>query len=289
MDVLVDAHTRLAALLGDPVEHSLSPLIHNTAFRAQSVNIAYVAFRVPARHVESAVKGLRALDFVGANVTAPHKQTVIPALDELSPQARAIGAVNTIIRREDGRLTGDNTDITGFLAPLLDVAAEIRGAPMVILGSGGAARAVAYALLSTFEPETLTIAARTPENAERLASDLAEHDTDGALRVENSSNNDDIVARSRLVVNATPVGTHPNTNETPISNPDALGPDHVVYDLVYNPEKTRLLHEADERRARTIGGLDMLVAQAAAAYVQWTGHEMPVDVVRSALRNRKTG
>lgn len=288
MDVSVDARTRLAALIGDPVEHSLSPLIQNTAFRAQKLNHVYVALRVAPQDVEDAVHGLRALDFIGANVTAPHKQAVIPALDDLSTQARAVGAVNTIIHREGGKLIGDNTDVTGFLAPLLDVADELQGAPMVILGSGGVARAVAYALLTTFRPESLVFAARTPGNAEKIADDLAAFDNDDALRVEPQAESSRSIGRALLVVNATPVGMHPTRTSSPIPDPDVLTQKHIVYDLVYNPEVTQLLTEAAARRARTVGGLEMLIAQAAAAYVQWTGNEMPIDTVRKAVQNRSS-
>lgn len=288
MDVSVDARTRVIALIGDPVEHSLSPLIHNTALQAAGLNRIYVAFHVAPPQVEKAVEGLRALDFIGANVTAPHKQSVISALDELSPQARAIGAVNTIVRRDSGRLAGDNTDVTGFLAPLLDVAADVKGEPMLIIGTGGAARAVAYALLTTFQPSDLVLAARTPAHGEQLAADLSPHDKKGVLRVAETADLRASISQARLIVNATPVGTHPNLDDTPAPEADVFGPDHIVYDLVYNPEQTRLLRDAADRGAHTIGGLEMLIAQAAAAYVQWTGHEMPMDAVRSALRRRSS-
>ena len=286
MDVSVDARTRLAALIGDPVDHSLSPLIHNTAFQAQGLNHIYVAVRVTTENIDDAIHGLRALDCIGANVTAPHKQAVIAALDELSIQAKDVGAVNTIVRQANGKLLGDNTDITGFLAPLLDVADELKGAPMVILGSGGAARAVAYALLTTFHPENLVLAARTTANAERIAKDLSEYDEAGVLRVERHDESSDWIRRSLLVVNATPVGMHPKTNVSPLPDPDLFTEKHIVYDLVYNPEVTQLLTDAAKRRARTVGGLEMLIAQAAAAYVQWTGNEMPMDAVRKAVQNR---
>jgi len=289
--VPVDAGTRLVALIGNPVEHSLSPIIHNTAFRAQQLNFAYVATRVDDAKIADALAGLRALSFVGANVTAPHKQAVIPKLDRLSVQARTIGAVNTIVRRDvDGRveLEGDNTDVPGFLAPLHDHAGQLRGASMTILGSGGAARAVAYALLTTFKPHRLTLAVRTPKHGERLAADLASFDETSALDVLPIRECRDVVRGSRLLVNTTPVGTHPQRQHTPWDEPDVIGEYHIVYDLVYNPHNTRLLQEAAGRGALTIGGLTMLIAQAAAAYIQWTGAEMPTRIVREALRARLT-
>lgn len=288
MDVSIDAQTRLVALLGDPVEHSLSPLIHNTAFAAHGMNVVYAAFRVRPRRVREAVRGLLALDFVGANVTVPHKQAVIPHLDALSPQARAVGAVNTIVcRHEDGTLFGDNTDVAGFLAPLMDVADRLQGARMTILGSGGAARAIAYALLTTFEPSRLTLAARTPSSAETIADDLVRFDPERVVDVRALESASDAVRDALLVVNATPVGMHPALDASPWPSADDFDAHHIVYDVVYNPEETRLLREAAERGATVVGGLDMLVGQAAASYAEWTGKEMPIDRVKTALRSRQ--
>jgi len=283
---LPDAHTRLALLLGDPVAHSLSPLIHNTAFHAAGVNAVYLAARVAPEAVGIAVAGLRALDVMGANVTIPHKQTVLPHLDSLTPTADAIGAVNTITRRNDGTLRGDNTDATGFLTAL-DTEA-LRGTDTIVFGNGGAARAVVYALLTAIRPTSLVIAARTPGRAEALAQSLTDFDERGVLRVVPLASAGDAVRRSRLVVNATSVGMHPNDDATVWPHADDFGPEQTVYDLVYAPAETRLLREAEARGAETIGGLAMLIGQAAAAFEQWTGQTVPVDAVRDALRTHLT-
>src|SRR5690606_9713361 len=222
---------------------------------------------------------------LGAGRTPHHQQAGSPVLDEMPLQASDVGAVNTIVRRGT-RLIGDNTDVAGFLEPLNPLADELHGGRMLVIGAGGAARAVVYALLTTFQPERLTLAARTPTRAERLADDLAPFDKHGALEVRPSGQLHEAARRARLIVNATPLGTHPKIEDTPLPDMDALGPEHIVYDLVYNPETTRLLRDAASRGARTIGGLEMLIAQAAAAFVQWTGTEMPLEAVRKALRNR---
>lgn len=282
----IDANTRLIALLGYPVGQTLSPFIHNTAFAAQSINFAFAAFPVPPERIGDGVRGLAALHFAGAGVTIPHKQAVLPYLDELSPRAHAVGASNMIVRRPDGTLFGDNTDVTGFLAPLLFLADRLRGADMAVLGAGGAARAVAYALLVTFRPKRLALIARTPSKADMLAKDLTAFDEHEALEVHAFSSARAAVRGARLVVNTTPAGMYPSVDDSPWNDADDFGDDHIVYDIVYNPEETRLLSDAASRGAVTIGGLDMLVEQAAAAYVQWTGHEMPVDVVKEALRRR---
>ena len=284
---LPEATTTLVGLLGYPVAHSLSPLIHNTAFRAQGLDWIYVALPVAPADVAEAVAGLKALGFSGSNVTVPHKQAVLPLMDELSPEAQAVGAVNTIVcRREaDGvTLYGDNTDVEGFLAPLHPFADTLHQASMLIFGAGGAARAVAFALLRAYQPRRLIIAVRTPANAARLVQDLAPYDPAGALRVVPLAEARPAVQESRLLVNATPVGMHPHVEATPWPEAAAFSDEQLVYDLIYKPEQTRLLRDAAARGGHTLGGLDMLIRQAAASYVQWTGRAMPVDRVWEALR-----
>ncbi|RMF64327.1 MAG: shikimate dehydrogenase [Bacteroidetes bacterium] len=283
-----DARTRFVFLLGDPVAHSLSPRMHNAAFRHQGLNWVYLAARVPADALAEAVQGLRALGAAGANVTLPHKQAVVPLMDTLSPAAEAVGAVNTIVVRPgDGSrpgLHGDNTDVAGFLAPLEPRAADLTGQPMTVLGAGGAARAVVYALLRAFRPARLTVVARSPERARPWLDAFARHDPDAALTLASPPAARDAVRASRLVVNATPAGMHPHIDQTPWPYPDDFTERHLVYDLIYTPEQTRLLREAAARGAATLGGLAMLIGQAAAAYRQWTGRPMPLDAVRAALR-----
>ncbi len=290
--VSIDATTQAVALLGHPVEHSLSPRLHNAAFEAQGVNAVYVATPVRPADLDAAVAGLRALQFLGANVTTPHKEAVQAGLDAVTERAAAVGAVNTIVRTEASggtvRLRGDNTDVEGFLAPLTDRTGDaLDGAPMLVFGAGGAARAVVYGLLTRYRPERLTVVARRPEQAESLAASFAEHDDRDALHVSTFNGAALTVRTSRLVVNATPLGMAPDRRgQTPWPNATDFGPEHVVYDLVYTPEATRLLRDADAQGAATIGGLDMLVEQAAAAYQQWTDRAMPREAVYQALRAR---
>ncbi|HET6566393.1 MAG TPA: shikimate dehydrogenase [Rhodothermales bacterium] len=285
----IDSHTRPVAVLGFPVEHTLSPLIHNTAFREQRLNFVYLASAVRPADVEAAVHGLRVLGFAGANVTIPHKQAVLPLMDEVSEQARAVGAVNTIVCRQGQvdvdvvKLYGDNTDVAGFLEPLRPHADALREKPMLVFGAGGAAHAVAYAMLTAYRPERLFIVARRQEKAIRLADHLRGFDEARALTIPAQRAVREAVRESRLVVNATPLGMYPDVEASPWPDLDDFTPDQVVYDLIYNPVQTKLLRGAAARGAITIGGLDMLIAQAACSYVQWTGHEMPVDFVRAKL------
>ena len=273
-------------MLGDPVAQSLSPLIHNAAFAAQGLNFAFAAFPVSRERIGDAVRGLSALDFAGASVTIPHKEAILPFLDECSPRVRAMGAANMIARRPDGGLLGDNTDVTGFLGPLLPFRDRLQGAEMAVLGAGGAARAAVYALLVTFRPRRVSLVARTPSRAESLAADLAGFDERGTLNVCDAASAGPAVRAATLVANATPVGMYPEADASPWPTAADFGEGHIVYDIVYNPEETRLLADAARRNATPVGGLDMLVQQAAAAYVQWTGRDMPVEAVKDALRKR---
>jgi len=283
----IDAETQLVTLLGDPVEHSLSPLLHNTAFEAQEINAAYVATRVAADALPAAVEGLRAMRFLGANVTIPHKQAVQRLLDDVTPRAEAVGAVNTIVCEAPPagppRLCGDNTDVTGFLAPLQPHADRLQDAEVLLFGAGGAARAVVYALLTEYAPSRLTLAVRTPSKAEPLVLDMMAHTAAAQLEVVPIDEAGPALRASTLVVNATPLGMHPDVDRTPWPDADDFAETQIVYDLVYNPTTTRLLREAEARGATPIGGLDMLIGQAAAAYAQWTDRPMPEDAVRQAL------
>lgn len=272
--------TRLALLLGDPVAHSLSPRIHAAAFEALGIDAIYLASRVPARALGAAVAGLRQPQVLGANVTIPHKQDVIPFLDELDSTADAIGAVNTIINRE-GQLVGHNTDAAGFMTPL--AAKELNGRPVAILGSGGAARAAGFALLTHASPSVLTFAARSPDRAETIARDLPAGASGADVRVSPLAEAGAAVRDALLVVNATPVGMHPRVSASPWPDPDAFHAGQIVYDLVYNPRQTLLLKQAASRGARTIDGLEMLIGQAAIAFELWTGQEMPIEVARAAV------
>ena len=282
----VDAQTRLVGILGHPIAHTFSPILHNAAFFKQGLNLRYVALDVPPALLSEAVKGLGALGFAGANVTIPHKRSVVPFLDHVSPQARAIGAVNTIVSRRTGEkitLAGTNTDVEGFLAPLLPHAALLRGQSAVILGAGGAARAVVYALMSNFSLREVFVAARRLGRARVLCADLAPCNPAGVLHSVSLSDAGSLIRAASLVVNATPVGMHPGVTETPWPDSRSFQKGQVVYDLVYRPATTRLMADAVSRGATAIGGMAMFLGQAAEAYSCWTGKSMPLEAVRSVL------
>ena len=274
----------LVGLMGWPVEHSRSPSMHNAAFRATGIEGYYALLPVHPDRVREAVLGLRALGFRGANVTVPHKQAVMPYLDEVSSEARAIGAVNTIVVEEDGRLWGTNTDAWGFwqdVQALGVVSAWEAGDEALVLGAGGSARSVVYALGSHGIP--VHVVARRPAQAQDLVASLAPHLPPTSLLVPHSWDALPWLApRVRLIVHCTPVGMHPHVQASPWPPDLSFSSHQQVYDLVYNPPLTRLMAQAQAAGARAWNGLGMLVHQGARAWSLWTGHPAPVEVMRKA-------
>lgn len=271
---MISAATRVAAVIGDPVAHSLSPRIHNAAFRACELDWVYVGFEVPAGGAGDAVRAMRALGLGGMSVTMPHKAAVMDAMDAVEEDAARLGAVNCVSWR-GGELVGANTDGEGFLAGLLaDHGFDPAGRSCVVLGAGGAARAVVLALARAGAGPVHVVnrTASTAEAAASLAGDV------GAVA------GPEAVAESELVVNATPVGMHRDgavPGELPL-DAALLGPQHVVVDLVYHPARTPLLEAAAARGAATSNGVSMLVHQAGAAFERWTGTPAPLDAMRDA-------
>ena len=266
------ARTRLAAVIGSPVRHSLSPAMHNAAFAELGLDWVYVACEVAPGAVPAAFVGARALGFGGLSVTIPHKAAALAEVDEATAVARAVGAVNTVVPRRDGRLLGENTDGPGFLASLADEGFDPAGRPCAVLGAGGAARAVVHALAGAGAKEVVVIN-RTALRAEEVATLAAT-----AGRVGTPAD----VEAVDLVVNATPLGLAGSDGDALPLDPDLLGPRQLVVDLVPNPAVTALMREALARGARVAGGLGMLVHQGALAFELWTGRPAPVEVMRAA-------
>jgi shikimate dehydrogenase len=261
--------SRRLGVLGYPVGHSISPAIQQAALDALGIDMRYERWEVAPSDLASWVDTLRAPDVVGANVTVPHKQAIIPYLDDLAPIARDIGAVNTIVKVEN-RLVGENTDAAGFTHALREAGyAPVEGS-VVMLGAGGAARAVGYALLG-LGIEALTIANRSVGRACTLAADLTEY-AGPTARVEafglDALELDAWLAGCELLVNTTSVGMRPGER---LLRPDQVPSRALVVDIVYNPPRTQLLADAAARGARTLNGLPMLVHQAALAFELWTG------------------
>jgi len=281
----IDSRTQFLCVLGDPVEHSLSPHMHNAVFERGGHNLAYGAFRVPSEALGGAVRGLKALGFLGFNVTLPHKEAILPFLDRVSPEAEMVGAVNTVEVRE-GRLVGHNTDGIGAIRALKEKS-ELKGAVALVLGAGGAARAISFALASE-GVSSLVIANRTREKAERLAGEVREKMgvpvTSSSLEEESLSQR---VSEATLLINTTSVGMHPREGETPLTG--GITSDHTVMDIVYNPMETRLLREAREAGAETIDGVGMFVHQGAESLRIWLGIDPPFPLMREVVQNALGG
>ena len=279
--------TQRLGIIGHPIGHSISPLFQQAALDAIGFDGAYQPWDVTPDGVGEFVAGLRAPGTLGINVTVPHKEAVIPFLDEVDDWASTAGAVNTIVNRE-GRLTGHNTDGIGFLRALREGAGfDPRGRDVLVLGAGGSARGVVYALARAGAAR-LAIANRTLERAERLAQISA--DSGVASEAVALSDAPAAAADVALIVNCTSMGmVHgPDETGTPLSAAD-IPATALVNDLVYNPLETPLLHEAAKAGATTLGGIQMLVYQGAASFEMWTGHDAPVAIMLEAATNAMRG
>jgi len=268
-------------LIGYPVSHSLSPKIQNAALKACGLAGDYSLFPIQPddkRGLKALLDRVRSGEIRGLNVTIPHKQNVIEFLDELAPSAKAIGAVNVIYMRDE-KLIGDNSDASGFLSDLKNFLADqskiVNRKSAIVLGSGGGARAVAYALLN--DDWDVTIAARRVEQAKQIASSFTNH----KLQITNFTNLQ--LSTFGLIVNTTPVGMNPNVDQSPL--PDDLQlPQHVaIYDLVYNPDETKLVRVARSQGLLAITGLGMLIEQAALAFELWTGKKISSEILWNAV------
>ncbi len=276
---LISGRTRICGVIGDPIEHTMSPIMHNAAFEKTGLDYLYVPFKVKKEDLGRAVEGMRALNIRGLNVTIPHKVAVIPLLDELDPLAEKIGAVNTIVN-EKGTLKGYNTDATGFLQALLERGIEPRGENIVILGAGGASKAISFILAERGSHLVILNRLLELDWAEALASRLSTISQEEVKALELIEENlAKTLEKTDILVNATSVGMSPLIEETPVPS-KLLKPGLIVFDIVYNPIKSRLLIEAEQIGAKVIGGLDMLVWQGALAFEHWTGLKAPVQLMK---------
>jgi shikimate dehydrogenase len=280
----INAHTQFCGVIGNPVEHSLSPAIHNAAFRKLGLNFVYLAFRVEA--IGDAIKGFRALgNFRGASVTIPHKVAAVPFLDSIEPTARHIGAINTIVA-VGGILTGYNTDATGALRALREGGVALKGQRVVMLGSGGAARAIAFALGTEPGIEHLTILGIDEQERAALAQDLR---SKTGMTVQESPYDDGMLQKvlpdAHVLIHCTPIGMSPKVRATSVPA-TLLHAGLTVMDIVYNPRDTRLLKDAKVAGCRVIPGLEMFLHQASAQFELWTNQAAPTDVMRAVLESR---
>lgn len=287
----ITGHTRLTAILGSPVSHSISPLMHNEAFQQLGLDYVYLCFEVTEDTLADAVKGLRTCGIRGFNLTMPNKNKIVELLDELSPAAQMIGAVNTVVN-ENGRLIGYNTDGIGYMQAARDAGYDLAGKTMTVMGAGGAATAIcAQAALDgvkdlhIFVRSTSRFLDRTRKLADNINTSTSCHaylhdnaDT-AALRAS--------VEASDLLLNATSVGMAPNTDASIITDLSLFRPELVVSDVIYNPKETLLLKQAKEAGCRTFNGMYMLLYQGAEAFRLWTGRDMPVEIIKEKYFSAK--
>lgn len=280
----INSRTQFCGVIGNPVEHSLSPAIHNAAFHKLGLNFVYLAFRVEA--IGDAIKGLKALGgFRGASVTIPHKVSALHFLDHVQETARHIGAINTIVS-EEGRLVGYNTDATGALRALQEGGAPLKDEAIVILGSGGAARAIAFALAADSGLGRLHILGIETAERQTLAADLR---MKIGLNVADAQLDEvalkAVLPEARVLIHCTPIGMAPKIGKSCVPS-SFLHRGLTVMDIVYNPRDTQLLMDARAAGCRTIPGLEMFLHQAAAQFELWTGQAAPTDVMRTVLESR---
>jgi shikimate dehydrogenase len=262
----VEEMKKVYAVIGDPIAHSMSPAIHNDAFEKEGIDAEYLAFHVKPDGLEDAVKGMKALGVCGFNITLPHKETVIPFLDEVDELARAIGAVNTVVNK-DGRLIGYNTDGIGYIKALEEeLTGELTTKKTLIIGAGGAARAIYFTLVKEGVKQ-VDIANRTKERAVTLVSECPYDNSSEAFTIMEA---EERVAEYDLIIQTTSIGMSPNVDNTPldVTNMKASA---CVSDIIYNPLQTKILVEAEQNGAHVQNGVGMFAYQGAIAFQIWTG------------------
>ena len=283
----IGPHTGLCALIGNPVGHSMSPAIHNRAFAELGLDYVYLAFQV--EDVGAAVAGMRALkNFRGMSVTIPHKVAILKHLDEVDEVDRDIGSVNTVLN-EDGRLRGFGTDGPGALKALVDAGVRVAGKNVTILGSGGAARAIAFSLAATAKPAALFLLGAIEPELKALARDLMR--STGVRTTWAMLDPASLAARvgdSQILIHCTPIGMHPDTRASLVPKP-LLHRNLAVMDIVYNPLKTKLLADAEARGLKTIAGVEMFVNQAVLQFERWTGKRAPRAAMRTVVLDHLRG
>ncbi len=285
MAAVLDAHTETCAIFGHPVGHSISPAIHNAAFAALGLNLVYVAHDVEPERLPAAMAGNRALGYRGLSITIPHKVAALGLVDEVDDTARRIGCINTVLN-ERGVLKGRNTDGLGALGALRAAGVEPRQANVVVLGSGGAARAISVTLVAEAPPEKLTLLGIDEPELEKLARDLRELRSSeiavGRLDHEGLAS---ALPGAALLLQTTPIGMAPNGEQSLVA-PELLHDGLTVFDAVYTPRRTRLLRDASERGCRTVEGLEMFLGQALVQFELWTGRQPPREVMRNVIEER---
>lgn len=275
----INGKTKVLGLIGNPVEHTLSPAIHNTIAGCMGENVVYMPFPVK-EDIEAAIKGAFALGVQGMNITVPYKSDAIPYLADMDKEAAIIGAVNTLVRTDAG-FKGYNTDLRGLYRAILSEGIQVDGSRVIIVGAGGAARAAAF-MCAFYKAESVVILNRTVEKAVTIAEEVKAKTGFVAISALPIQEYDKIEGDGYLVIQATKAGLYPKVEETPISEVAFFKKASVVYDLIYTPEETAFMRLAKEQGAKAYNGLKMLLYQGVAAYEMWNGVSVPEEVVQKA-------
>ncbi len=280
---MINGKTQLLGVIGHPIEHSLSPVMHNAAIEQLGVNFVYLPFPIAPDSLSQAIDGFRAIGLKGFSVTIPHKQAIMSLLSEISPTAQAIGAVNTVCWTETG-WSGTNTDVIGFLAPLKALERDWTNATAVVLGNGGAARAV-VAGCHQLGYAQIQVVGRNSQKLQEFLQSWQNSPFPVNLSVHTWDKLPDLLPTADLLVNTTPIGMHPKIDDSPLTQAEIakLRPNSIAYDLIYTPRPTQFLQQAQTQGASVIDGLEMLVQQGAAALELWLQQPAPADVMRQAL------
>ncbi len=273
----VTARTKILCVIGHPIEHSMSPIMHNAAIQDLGLDYLYIAFDIPPNRLKEAIKGLKTLNIRGINVTLPYKEKVMKFVDKVDQTAQNIGAINTI-KNENGLLIGRNTDAEGANKALLDARCKIIGKNVVLIGAGGAAKAISYSLASDINK--ITIINRSEDRARKLVNELKNKRD---INIESKKYNEIIlkeeISNADILINATPIGMFPMMDISPVSK-KILHKDLFVFDLIYNPLETQLIKDSKEIGCQTLSGLDMLVNQGALAFEWWTKKKPNLELMK---------
>lgn len=283
---IINGKTKLVGLLGYPISHSRSPRMHNAAFQYLNLNFVYMAFDIIGEDLEQAIEAMKVLKVAGFNVTMPNKSDVMQLLDDISPEARLIGSVNTVLN-DNGRLIGYNTDGKGYVMALSDEGISPKGKRIVMAGAGGAARSIAIQL-ALEGAEEIVILNRAIEAAEVICNTI--NSNISSCRAHSSGYSEDglrqLLRKADLFINCTPLGMHPDEDESIIEDPTLLHPHLVVSDIVYSPSKTKLMKIADAAGCKTFNGLGMMIQQGALAFKLWTGVDMPIEYIKEIILSK---
>ena len=284
---MLDFDTEKLGVIGYPLKHSLSPLIHNNAIEKLGLNYQYQPIEIKPGKFDTSISGLKIMKIKGFNVTIPYKEQILSYLDETSKEVNVIGAANTIVNI-DGKYKGYNTDVIGIKVSLEDFANELKDSKVIVLGAGGAARAVVYSLIEHFAVSEIHLYNRTKEKAEKIKKQfsaklnfegIACYKFDEAHIIENSQ-------QTSLIINTTPIGMHPDVRNSPVNNDGLFRKDKLYFDLIYNPLKTEFLKKAERKGGTAINGLKMFVGQAAEAFKLWTGKEFPIEESEELIKRK---